>query len=118
MKLELCAAVASSHSIVVRGAGTKNALIAAPLEAAAAGGKPFEIDAQQLQGIVTYDPSEFLITANAGTTIAELAAALVEYNQYLPFDPVLAGKGATLGGPLPAGLAVRTNCCTAACAIL
>ncbi len=57
-----------------------------------------------LQGIVEYDPSEFTFTARAGTTLREIAAALAERGQYLPFDPMLVEAGATLGGTVASGL--------------
>ncbi|RMF41520.1 MAG: FAD-binding protein [Planctomycetota bacterium] len=55
-------------------------------------------------GIVAYDPSEFLITAWAGTPVAELQRATAEHGQYLPFDPLFANDGATLGGTIAAGI--------------
>ena len=55
-------------------------------------------------GVVTYDPSEFLISARGGTTIAELAQVLGAEGQYLPFDPVLVDQGATLGGSIASGI--------------
>jgi glycolate oxidase FAD binding subunit len=55
-------------------------------------------------GVVTYDPSEFLISARAGTSIAELESVLAAQGQYLPFDPVLSQQGATLGGSVASGI--------------
>jgi glycolate oxidase FAD binding subunit len=49
-----------------------------------------------LTGIVEYEPSEYVFTARAGTTLVEINQALREHNQYLPFDPPLANAGATL----------------------
>ena len=57
-----------------------------------------------LNGIVEYDPGEFTFTALAGTPVREIAAALAERGQYLPFDPLLLDAGATLGGTVAAGL--------------
>lgn len=57
-----------------------------------------------LRGIVEYEPSEFTFTALAGTPLREIAAALSEHGQYLPFDPPLVEGGATLGGTVAAGL--------------
>ena len=48
--------------------------------------------------------SEFTFTALAGTPVREIAAALAERGQYLPFDPMLREAGATLGGTVAAGL--------------
>jgi glycolate oxidase FAD binding subunit len=99
MLQELCQAVASSSSIAVRGSCTKTALLCtSPHE------NQTEIDTTPLNGIVTYDPSEFLITAETGTRISSLVAALNENGQYLPFDPVLNRAGATLGGTIASGI--------------
>ena len=58
----------------------------------------------EFQGIVTYDPSEFLITAKSGTEIADLASTLAQHCQYLPFDPLFVQAGATLGGTIASGV--------------
>ncbi len=57
-----------------------------------------------LRGITEYEPSEFTITALAGTPVREIAAALAEKGQYLPFDPVWLDAGSTLGGAVAAGI--------------
>jgi glycolate oxidase FAD binding subunit len=62
------------------------------------------IDMRGLAGIVEYEPSEFTFTALAGTPLREIAAALAEREQYLPFDPPFVQSGATLGGTVAAGL--------------
>lgn len=61
------------------------------------------LDVLPCSGIVNYQPSEMVITARAGTTIAELAAQCAEHGQQLPFEP-LAQNGATLGGTVASGL--------------
>src|SRR6188474_3320713 len=62
------------------------------------------LSTRALSGIVEYEPSEFTFTALAGTPVREIAAALAERGQYLPFDPLLVEAGATLGGTVAAGL--------------
>lgn len=57
-----------------------------------------------ISGIVDHEPSEFLITALAGTRLVEMQSALAEHGQYLPFDPPFASRGATIGGTVAAGL--------------
>lgn len=99
MLQELCKAVASNSAIAVRGSRTKNALLLESTDDSRT-----MIDATPLEGIVTYDPSEFLITAQTGTRISTLAAALAENGQYLPFDPVFTKAGATLGGTIASGI--------------
>ncbi|MDF1842969.1 MAG: FAD-binding protein [Rubripirellula sp.] len=59
---------------------------------------------RRLSGITQYEPSEFTFTALAGTPLTEITATLAQRGQYLPFDPVLAGAGSTLGGAVGAGL--------------
>lgn len=90
-------AVLAAPCLLARGAGTKPALSALPPGTAA-------LDMTQLSGIQEYDPGEYTITALAGTPVAEVAAALAEQGQYLPFDPPLLRAGATLGGTVAAGL--------------
>jgi len=63
-----------------------------------------ELDTRPHRGIVNYDPTELVITARAGTPLAELEAALNASGQMLPFEPPLAERGATLGGVIATGL--------------
>jgi glycolate oxidase FAD binding subunit len=60
------------------------------------------VDTRALTGIVAYDPAECVVTALAGTTVREIDAALGAHGQYLPFDPLFARTGATLGGTVAA----------------
>lgn len=57
------------------------------------------------QGILDYQPEELVITACAGTPIAEIEFALAQKNQILPFEPPHFGEEATFGGVIAAGLA-------------
>jgi glycolate oxidase FAD binding subunit len=61
------------------------------------------LDVSGLRGVVEYDPAELTFTAQAATPVAEIAAALAEQGQYLPFEPPFAAAGATLGGVVAAG---------------
>lgn len=60
------------------------------------------LDLSALRGVVAYEPAEFTFTALAGTPISEIEALLSGRGQYLPFDPILAESGATLGGTVAA----------------
>ncbi len=66
------------------------------------------LDTRVHRGIVTYDPTELVITARAGTPLSELNAALEQAGQMLPCEPPTfsdAGVGdATVGGMIAAGL--------------
>lgn len=55
------------------------------------------------QGVVEYQPEELVLTALAGTPLAEIEEILADQNQFLPFDPPQFGGG-TLGGAVAAGL--------------
>jgi glycolate oxidase FAD binding subunit len=62
------------------------------------------LDATVYHGIVSYEPTELVLTARAGTSLAEIEAALAANRQMLPFEPPHFGPGATLGGCVAAGL--------------
>ena len=94
---ELADAVRATPCVLAVGARTK------PRLSAVAGGVAL-LSTRRLSGIVEYDPGEFTFTALAGTPVREISAALAERGQYLPFDPLLAGSGATLGGTVASGL--------------
>jgi glycolate oxidase FAD binding subunit len=55
-------------------------------------------------GIVEYEPTELVVTARCGTTLADLHETLSKQGQFLPFEPPAFGPGATLGGCVAAGL--------------
>jgi glycolate oxidase FAD binding subunit len=56
-------------------------------------------------GVISYDPSELVITARAGTPLAEIEARLGASGQRLGFEPPSFGPASTLGGVVAAGLA-------------
>lgn len=62
------------------------------------------LDIRPWTGISSYEPTELVVTARAGTPLAELEAVLAEKQQYLPFEPPHFGPGATVGGMVAAGL--------------
>lgn len=55
-------------------------------------------------GIVSYDPAELVITARAGTPLADLEAALDAAGQILPCEPPDFTGRATVGGMVATGL--------------
>ena len=83
-----------------------------PLRIRGGGTKDFygqSLDGELLQtgeyrGIVSYEPTELVITARCGTPFSEIEAAVQERGQYLPFDPPSFGAAATLGGVVASGL--------------
>ena len=62
------------------------------------------LDTRSHRGIVSYDPTELVLTARAGTPLREIEAALHEAGQMLPCEPPHLGPDATLGGMVAAGL--------------
>jgi glycolate oxidase FAD binding subunit len=94
---ELQSIVTQHTRLMVKGGGSKNALSAPRPEVTL-------VDLSKIAGMLEYQPAEFTFTALAGTSLAEIEAALAENNQFLPFDPPLVASGATLGGTVAAGL--------------
>jgi glycolate oxidase FAD binding subunit len=91
------AAAAARTPLRIRGGGTKDFH----------GGRALQgevLDTAALAGIVAYEPSELVVTARAGTPLAELEALLAAQGQCLPFEPPHFGAGATVGGMVAAGL--------------
>ena len=62
------------------------------------------LDVRPWSGISSYEPSELVVTARAGTRLSELEAVLAEQGQALAFEPPHFGPGATVGGMVAAGL--------------
>lgn len=67
------------------------------------------LDMRAYSGIVSYEPSELVVTVRAGTPLAELEALLAAQGQCLPFEPPhFAGPDgvarATVGGMVASGL--------------
>lgn len=62
------------------------------------------LDISGHQGIVNYQPTELVITARAGTALAEIETTLAEKNQMLAFEPPYFGDRPTWGGTVACGL--------------
>ena len=56
-------------------------------------------------GVVSYEPTELVITVRSGTPLAEVEALLAEQGQCFPFEPPRFGPGGTVGGMVATGLA-------------
>ena len=90
------AAAADGRQLRLRGGGTKD-FWGAPLQGEV-------LDTRDYAGIISYEPSELVVTVRGGTPLAELEAALAEKGQCLAFEPPHFGQGATVGGMVAAGL--------------
>jgi glycolate oxidase FAD binding subunit len=101
----VASAVAANAPIEVVGHGSKRA-IGRPVQAAAT------LDLSGLSGVTLYEPEELVLSARAGTPVAEIEALLAAHGQELAFEPIdygplfgaSAGRG-TIGGLLAANLA-------------
>lgn len=98
------AARAGHAQLCIRGGGSKDFY-----------GEPPQgslLDTRVLEGVSSYEPTELVVTARCGTSLAELEALLATHGQCLPFEPPHFGdpavpaarRGATLGGMVAAGL--------------
>lgn len=84
----------------------------APLQIRGGGSKDFYggpiagalFETRELSGIVSYEPTELVVTVHGGTPLAALEALLAEQGQMLAFEPPHFGADATVGGMLAAGL--------------
>ena len=83
----------------IRGGGTKH-FYGNPAD----GQNHVLLDTANYNGIVDYEPTELVITARAGTRLADLEVVLNQKGQMLAFEPPHFGEVATLGGCVAAGL--------------
>ena len=96
-------AIAGEHPLEVIAGGSKRAL-GRPVQSAAT------LSLAAFDGIVDYQPSELVLTAQAATPLATIEAAVEAERQTLAFEPADYGPllgatcGATLGGALACNL--------------
>ena len=98
-------AAAAGTPLELVGRGTKRGL-GRPVQAAAT------LDLSGLAGVTLYEPDELVMTARAGTPLAEIERMLAEKTQRLAFEPMDMGplyggpeSGASIGGVFAANLA-------------
>ncbi|MYM81414.1 glycolate oxidase subunit GlcE [Duganella sp. FT50W] len=61
------------------------------------------LDTRGYSGIISYEPTELVITARCGTPLAEIEALLAQHQQMLAFEPPRFA-GATIGGVVASAL--------------
>ncbi len=89
-------ASAQGGALRIRGAGSKDFY-----------GQALEgdvLDTRAHRGIVSFEPTELVVTARCGTPLAELEAELAGQRQMLAFEPPAFGDAATVGGMVAVGL--------------
>ena len=89
-------AAAAKRTLRITGAGSK-AFYGQSLEGET-------LETRSHQGISAYEPTELVITARCGTSLAEIEKALADSGQILPFEPPYFGGNATFGGAIASGL--------------
>ena len=96
MAARIRAAGAAGTSLRIRGGGTKD-FYGGALEGEV-------LDTQVYAGIIDYEPTELVITARAGTSLAAIESAMRARGQMLAFEPPRYAQGGTLGGAVASGL--------------
>jgi glycolate oxidase FAD binding subunit len=71
-------------------------------------GNPLAVDSELLStgshsGVISYEPTELVVSVRGGTSMAELHSVLSDAGQMLPFEPP-SPAGSTIGGVLACGL--------------
>ncbi len=99
---QINAAARHGHTLAIQGGNSKHFYGSAAHSDAV-------LDTRAHSGIVSYEPSELVVTVRCGTSLAELEAVLAEQGQCLAFEPphfyVDGQSHATLGGMVACGLA-------------
>lgn len=97
---QLCERVAKAadkkQPIRIVGGDTKN-FYGGPLEGDS-------VDLLKWSGVISYEPTELVISVKAGTLLSEVENILAENGQELAFEPPRFGKNSTIGGAIVAGL--------------
>lgn len=90
---QVMTARASHRPLYIRGGGTKQ-FYGEPSVTPANGGV---LDMSAYTGVVNYEPSELVVTARAGTPLAEIEELLAANRQMLAFEPPRFGPASTIG---------------------
>ena len=96
LQARMRAAAEKRTPLRIRGGGTKD-FYGGPLDAEV-------VDTRVYAGIIDYEPTELVLTARAGTSLAAIESAMRARGQMLAFEPPHFGEGATLGGAVACGL--------------
>ena len=88
-------AAKQKRPLCIRGGGTKD-FYGGPVHG-------YKLNTVDYRGIVAYEPTDLVITARAGTPLAEIEAALLEQDQMLAFEPPYFGDLPSPLTPLPPG---------------
>jgi len=102
------AAVARSQPVDISGSGSRpfgrnSSAVMAQHDTAA-----LPVSTLQHAGVISYEPTELVVSVRAGTSLHDLAACLRSEGQMLPFEPPMMNSGClpggTIGGVMACGL--------------
>jgi glycolate oxidase FAD binding subunit len=62
------------------------------------------LDTRVNSGVISYEPTELVITARCGTPLAEIETLLAQHHQMLAFEPPRFGPESTIGGVVASAL--------------
>ena len=96
LRERVLAAIADKTSLNIMGSGSK------AFYGRSTQGDPLAV--AQHRGIISYEPTELVMTARCGTRLADIEVVLAERGQMLAFEPPHFGPNATLGGAVATGL--------------
>ena len=98
LQSEVLQAIEKGERLTVSAGGSKNFYGRSPLNSEK------KLNIANHQGIISYEPTELVIKARAGTPLKEIEQVLKENQQMLAFEPPAFGEGATLGGTIACNL--------------
>lgn len=81
----------------ITGNGNRNNILARQIKA-----EPLKVSPHS--GIVSYQPTELVLTVRAGTQLSDISRILADNGQHLSFEPPYFGKKATIGGTVACNL--------------
>lgn len=96
IRAQIADAVSSGRKLSIRGGNTKQ------FYGHTCTAEPLAMDAYA--GIVSYEPTELVVTVRAGTRLSDLREELAAQGQMLAFEPPSFGAESTIGGVIAAGL--------------
>jgi glycolate oxidase FAD binding subunit len=89
-------AIATASPLNIHG-GNSKAFLGHPVDAD-------DIDISAHCGVISYEPTELVVTVRAGTPMKKLESVLAKHGQGLAFEPPHYGKHATVGGTIACNL--------------
>jgi len=85
-----------NSSVFIRGGASKAFLMDAQASSEI-------LDLSDYCGIISYEPSELVITLRAGTLVKSVVSMLSSRNQCFPFEPPILSEASTVGGMVASG---------------